>query len=756
MKKLNNISILPKTLGRFTLGLGLLMAFLFTALNSTAQCNISADFTFATDGLTTKLKDNSRGVHKVLGWTFGDGNGVRNDSTVKHTYAKGGTYKVCLIIYGRFDQKNNRRCLDTICKRVTVKDPCANLKAGFNHRINKNQVIFGANKVKGAKFTWSFGDGSSRTSGRFAKHMYKKPGTYEVCLQVKTKDCVKKVCKKVTIKDPCDRIREDFAIRLDGNVAYFMAQKIRGAKYTWGYGDGGKRGNGRVSKHQYAKPGTYKVCLQIKTKDCTKLICKRVVVKDPCDRIKKDFAVRLDGGLAYFKAQSIVGARYTWSFGDGSMSGYGKSVKHKFKPGTYKVCLKIVTKNCKKLICKRVTIKDPCDSIKADFAVRYDGSVAYFKAPAYKGAKYTWVFGDGGKRGYGNPIRHQYTKPGTYTVCLQIKTRTCTQLVCKKITIKTPCDRLEADFRFTMDVKTVKFDSKNSNGEYFSWSFGDGNTSRDEDVKHTYAKSGTYKVCLTVWTKDRKCKKTICKEVTIKGPCDNLKADFRFAIDGNKVKFESKNSEAAYFKWSFGDETYAKGENAKHEYKKPGTYKVCLTVWTKDEKCKFTVCHKVVVKDPCDRIVAIFKTKINHGKVLLEARAIKGAKYTWIFGDGSGRDTGRVVDHKYTRPGKYTVCMQVQVGNCIKKICKTIEIKSCNGTISFYPNPAHCLTQVKHNVGTTNRMIISDIYGSKVHSATNVPNNSILDVTSFRAGVYIVTITDSNGNVAMQRLIKKN
>ena len=59
-------------------------------------------------------------------------------------------------------------------------------------------------------------------------------------------------------------------------------------------------------------------------------------------------------------------------------------------------------------------------------------------------------------------------------------------------------------------------------------------------------------------------------------------------------------------------------------------------------------------------------------------------------------------------------------------------------------------------MGTTNRMIISDIYGSKVHSATNVPNNSILDVTNFRAGVYVVTITDSNGNVAMQRLVKKN
>ena len=96
MKNLKNTSILPQTLGGFTLGLSLIMAFLFSALNSTAQSNISADFNFTTDGLTTKLKDNSRGVHKVLGWTFGDGSGVRNDSTVKHTYKSGGTYKAAV------------------------------------------------------------------------------------------------------------------------------------------------------------------------------------------------------------------------------------------------------------------------------------------------------------------------------------------------------------------------------------------------------------------------------------------------------------------------------------------------------------------------------------------------------------------------------------------------------------------------------------------------------------------------------------
>ena len=675
MKKLNNKSNLSLFLGKFVLGFGLILAFLFTAFNSTAQCNIKADFKYSTDGLTVKLQDNSSGAHKVLGWTLGDGNGVRNDATTKHTYAKGGTYKVCLIIYGRFNQTSNKRCLDTICKRVTVKDPCANFKPDFRFKVSKNQALFVAQKISGARYTWVFGDAFNRGNGRFAVHNYKKPGTYEVCLQVKTKTCVKKICKKVTIKDPCDRIKEDFDVKVIGNIAYFKAQKLRGAKYTWGFGDGSKRGVGSSLRHKYSKPGTYKVCLQIKTRKCKKLICKKIVIKDPCDRIKEDFVVRIDGNVAYFKAQSIVGARYTWSFGDGTMRGYGKNVRHKFKPGTYRVCLQIKTKSCKKLICKKIIIKDPCDAIKADFNTRFDGNVAYFKAPEYKGAKYTWIFGEGGKRGYGNPVKYQYAKPGTYTVCLQIKTRTCKKLICKKITIKDPCDRLQADFR----------------------------------------------------------------SVT----------------SGNYAKFESKNSEAAYFLWNFGDGTTSRDEHVKHEYKKPGTYKVCLTVWTKDKKCKFTVCHKVTIKDPCDRIVANFDYKESHGKVLFEAKSYNGASYTWIFGDGSGRDTGRVVKHQYTKPGTYTVCMQVKVGNCTKKICKKITIKSCSGTITISPNPAHCLTQIKHNLGTTNRMVISDVYGKTVYSDTNVANNSILDVTNFRVGTYVVRITDSNGNVALQRLIKK-
>lgn len=222
------------------------------------------------------------------------------------------------------------------------------------------------------------------------------------------------------------------------------------------------------------------------------------------------------------------------------------------------------------------------------------------------------------------------------------------------------------------------------------------------------------------------------------------------------MKFESKNSAAAYFKWSFGDGTYGKGANIKHEYKKPGTYKVCLTVWTKDEKCKITVCHAVVIKDPCDRVFASFGYRENQGKVLFEAKAYQGAKYTWAFGDGSARDTGRITDHKYTKPGTYTVCMQVQVGNCTKKICKKITIRSGKGTIVMSPNPAYRITQVKHNLGTKNKLVIVDVYGNAVHSATNVPNSSSLNVSNFRAGTYFVKIVDSNGNIAIQRLIKEN
>ena len=48
-------------------------------------------------------------------------------------------------------------------------------------------------------YRWTFGDGSG-ASGRDATHTYNQPGSYEVCLTIKTQQgCETRICKKLVV-----------------------------------------------------------------------------------------------------------------------------------------------------------------------------------------------------------------------------------------------------------------------------------------------------------------------------------------------------------------------------------------------------------------------------------------------------------------------------------------------------------------------------------------------------------------------------
>jgi PKD repeat protein len=55
-----------------------------------------------------------------------------------------------------------------------------------------------------------------------------------------------------------------------------------------------------------------------------------------------------------------------------------------------------------------------------------------------------------------------------------------------------------ADFQFVVDGVEVTFNGNATNATTFTWDFGDGNTSSEEDPVHTYANPGDYEVTFTV------------------------------------------------------------------------------------------------------------------------------------------------------------------------------------------------------------------------------------------------------------------
>jgi PKD repeat protein len=111
---------------------------------------------------------------------------------------------------------------------------------------------------------------------------------------------------------------------------------------------------------------------------------------------------------------------------------------------------------------------------------------------------------------------------------------------------------------------------------------------------------GTYDVKVTAYGSGNCCVTTVKKAAfTIasgKVPA-NFVPGFKSSISGKKISFKETTSGAKPIKWNwnFGDGSRSTAQNPTHNYKKAGTYTVCLTACSTDNYCK-SVCTKIVIK----------------------------------------------------------------------------------------------------------------------------------------------------------------
>jgi len=206
----------------------------------------------------------------------------------------------------------------------------------------------------------------------------------------------------------------------------------------------------------------------------------------------------------------------------------------------------------------------------------------------------------------------------------------------------------------------------------FRWDFGDGATSEQAVVTHTYKKPGVYTVNLTVTNNtDLECNKD-AKTQTIKVsfPPQPVMNSPETGCVGKEVILDATGTTDAEgdnisYLWDFGDGTTSKEIKNTHVYKESGIYKVTLTA--KDDSG--TSCDTSVVS----RNIQINSSpivKINENIVLCETNPDKALEvvfdgsgcsdpdgdkltYSWDFGDGQ-KAQGQKVTHVYERGGSYT------------------------------------------------------------------------------------------------------
>ncbi len=144
-----------------------------------------------------------------------------------------------------------------------------------------------------------------------------------------------------------------------------------------------------------------------------------------------------------------------------------------------------------------------------------------------------------------------------------------------------------------MDASTSSGGSISS----WAWNFGDGSFSSQQNPVHTYERTGTYDVRLTV-SDEFGCEATYSEMVPVisfPGPEAFFSADPATPNAFDNIQFTDDSQSAISWSWYFGDGNVSLAQNPLHSYDIPGSYTVELTV--SNENCTETIKRIVKVGD---------------------------------------------------------------------------------------------------------------------------------------------------------------
>ncbi len=231
-----------------------------------------------------------------------------------------------------------------------------------------------------------------------------------------------------------------------GNQVAFSATATGGSgpySYYWNYGDGNS-GFGATPTHTYILNGTYMACVEaIDTLGDSAIYCDTVAITSAAN-CQASFLSSSVGLTATFLSTSTYtgNATFNWTFGDGN-TGSSSNPSHTYaNPGTYYVCLALVTSNCIDSICDSIVVTSSPPPCQAGFTSSVSGATASFtntSTGATFSTGYFWDFGDGSFSGAVNPS-HTYSTSGTYNVCLamQDSATNCVDSICSTVTVTVP------------------------------------------------------------------------------------------------------------------------------------------------------------------------------------------------------------------------------------------------------------------------------------------------------------------------------
>ncbi len=412
--------------------------------------------------------------------------------------------------------------------------------------------------------TWDFGDGVTLTTiSPSVNHKFSKNGTMTVTLTVsdgKLKDSVNHTIIVRNLPPVANAgqditVNEDESFTLSGALSTDTPSDIGTLNYSWVVDN--KTYPGRDITLSLPSSGEYTAVLTVTDNDGASDTdsVKITVVNVPPVADAGDFQIANRNETIIFNASgsrdtpSDIGSlTYFWDFGDGS-TGSGKVVEHTYSAaGNYTVTLTVTDDDgASDIDVVNVTINSvdvvaKIDTMPDTFGLNSQVHFSAFNTTHPQGMEllYIWDFGDGSK-GFGIEITHTYTKGGVYIVRLNVQDNDShvesgypyTASLSIHINLR-PVAVLAGDTSPHAGESAVYYASESRDPDglivKYVFDFGDGtravyvSDSSDPDysqragglnegksVRHTFSRTGSYTVNLTVYDNLGACNSAVLK-----------------------------------------------------------------------------------------------------------------------------------------------------------------------------------------------------------------------------------------------------
>jgi PKD repeat protein len=376
-----------------------------------------------------------------------------------------------------------------------------------------------------------------------------------------------------------------------------------------------------------------------------------------------DFDYLIDDFTVDFENQSAGGTSYFWEFGDGGTSTLTNPIHVYDEDGEYTVTL-TVTNECGtdeySVVIEIITAPladfyatptEGCVPFEVDFVNLSSENAQFFE----------WEFPGGSpSSSFAFEPTVVYENPGTYNVTLTV-TNQAGEDSYTLFNYITVFPQPEAVFNYTTNGLQVNFNSSGSEGDIFSWNFGDGFSSSLPNPSHAYENGGTYNVTLTVTNDCGSDVYQLIIEVT-GAPEALFGSSTQYGCSPLVVQFtDQSGGDPITYAWIFegGSPGTSSQQNPVVTYSTPGLFDVQLTVTNGTGTDVLLLTDYIEVEFPTE---GDFNFGVNGNQATFTNQSTNDTGSSWTFGDG-GTSTEDSPVHTYAADGIYTVTL-VSFGIC--------------------------------------------------------------------------------------------